>query len=215
MDIILFGIQGSGKGTLGKMISQKYGFEVFETGSQLRKLSEEDSALAKKVKNIVKAGRLVPNDVVMDIVENFMIRLPKGKKVLFDGVPRKMIQAETFDALMKKLKRNFMGILIDVPEKIVLKRLLKRRVCQKCKAVYPAYYSLKKCEICQGVLATREDDTNKALKTRIDAYYRETTPVIERYRQTGKLINMNGDQSIEGAGKDILKIVKKLLVISG
>ena len=211
MDIVLFGIQGSGKGTLGKMIEVKYGFEVFETGSQLRKLSMENSDLGSKIKSIMEAGHLVPNEVVMDIVENFMERLASGKKALFDGVPRKMIQAETFDALMNKFQRNFMGILIDVPKEVVLKRLITRRVCQKCKAVYPAFYKGEKCEMCQGNLVTRTDDNPESIKTRIDAYYSETMPVIERYKQADKLIIMNGNQSIEAAGKDILETVGNLL----
>lgn len=214
MDIVLFGIQGSGKGTLGKMIAEKYGFEIFETGSQLRKLSKENSDLGNKVKSIIEAGHLVPNKVVMDIIENFMARLIQNNQTqnaLFDGVPRSIAQAATFDIMMKKLQRDFMGILIETPKKVVLKRLAKRRVCKKCKTVYPAFYKKKKCEFCHGNLETRIDDNPQSIKTRIDAYYKETTPVIERYKKSRKLIVMNGDQSIEAAGQDILKIVKEIL----
>ena len=211
MDLVLFGIQGSGKGTLGKVVSRKHDFEIFETGSQLRQLSQETSDLAKKVKSIVEAGHLVPNEVVMDIIENFMKNLKPGKKVLFDGIPRKLEQAETFDTLMKKLGREFMGILIDVPEEEVMKRLTTRRLCEKCKAVHPAAYTKETCEKCGGKLVTRTDDNPESIRTRIQAYYTETVPVIDRYKKANRMIVMNGDMNIEDASNEILKIIDKEL----
>jgi adenylate kinase len=211
MDLVLFGIQGSGKGTLGKIIAEKYGFEVFETGSELRKLSQESTDLAKKVKSIVEAGNLVPNEVVMDIIENFMTKLPAGKKVIFDGIPRKLVQAETFDALMKKLGRPFTGILIDVPEEVAVRRLSSRRLCGKCKKVFPAVYSSQTCDSCGGELVTRSDDNPESIRTRLHAYYEETTPVINRYKTSGQLLIMNGDQNIDDAAKEILELIEREL----
>lgn len=210
MDLVLFGIQGSGKGTLGKLVAEKYGFEIFETGSELRKLSQEDSVLGKKVKSIVEAGQLVPNEVVMDIIENFMKHLPGGKEVLFDGIPRKIEQADTFNALMKKLERDFTGILIDLPEEVAVKRLTARRICQNCKAVYPADYKGSACEKCGGTLVTRSDDNPESIRTRLKAFYEETMPVIDRYKEQKKMIIMNGKQEIESAKVDIFKIIDNL-----
>lgn len=212
MDIVLFGIQGSGKGTLGKAVAEKYGFVVFETGGELRKLAQEDSDLARKVKSIVEAGNLVPNEVVMDIIENFMSKLPAGKNVLFDGIPRKMVQAETFDALMQKLGRKILGILIEVPEEVVMKRLMSRRLCEKCKTVYPAVYTKETCEKCGGKLVARSDDNAESIKTRIKAYYDETMPVIEHYRKDGKMLTINGDLNIDDATTEIFKILDQKLV---
>src|SRR5579883_1600694 len=177
MDIVLFGIQGSGKGTLGKVVAEKYGLVIFETGGELRKLSQENSELARKVKSIIEAGHLVPNEVVMEIIENFMNKLPAGKNVLFDGIPRKMVQAESFDTLMKKHNRDILGILVEVPEEVVIKRLMSRRICENCKTVYPASYTKEACEKCGGKLVTRSDDNPESIKTRIKAYHDETMPV--------------------------------------
>jgi len=207
VDIVLFGIQGSGKGTLGIAVAKKYGFVLFETGGELRKLSQEDSDLARKVKSIVEAGHLVPNDVVMDIIENFMKKLPAGKNVLFDGIPRKMEQAETFDALMNKLGRDMLGVLIDVPEEVVMKRLMSRRLCEKCKTVYPAAYTKATCEKCGGKLVPRSDDNPESIKTRISAYYAETTPVIDHYKKMNKMLTMDGNMSIDDATKEIFKLL--------
>jgi adenylate kinase len=211
MDLVLFGIQGSGKGTLGKAVAEKYDFTIFETGSELRKLGTKDSPLAKKVRGIVEAGLLVPNEVVMDIIENFMKNLGEGKKVLFDGIPRKLEQSETFDALMKKLGRDFMGILVDVPEEVAIKRLSSRRLCEKCKTVYPAVYTKDTCEKDGAKLITRADDVPASIRTRIMAYFTETMPVIKRYRKEGKMINMNGDLGIEDAKVEIMHVIDKEL----
>jgi adenylate kinase len=211
MDIVLFGIQGSGKGTLGKIAADKYGYVIFETGSELRKLAQEQNELGKKVKSIVEAGHLVPNDVVMDIIENFMAHLPKGKNVLFDGIPRKMVQAETFDDLMKKLHRDFFGILVDVPEDVVTRRLMNRRMCENCKTVYPANYTKDICEKCGGKLVSRSDDNPESIRTRINAFFTETMQVIEHYKSQGKLFSMNGNLSIDDAGKEMLKLLETKL----
>jgi adenylate kinase len=211
MDLVLFGIQGSGKGTLGKIIAAKLGFDVFETGNELRKLAGENSELGQKVKSIVEAGHLVPNDVVMDIIENFMKSLATGKRVIFDGIPRKLVQAETFDALMQKLGRQFTAILIDVPEEVAVKRLATRRICSKCKTVFPGSFTGDKCSNCGGELVTRTDDNPESIRTRVKAYYDETTPVIERYKKSNRLLVMNGNQSIEEAGKEILEVIEKNL----
>lgn len=211
MDIVLFGIQGSGKGTLGKAVATKNGLEIFETGGELRKLSNQDSALAQKVKKIIEAGHLVPNDVVMEIVENFLKNLAPGKSVLFDGIPRKMEQAEYFDALIKKFDRKIMGIFIDVPKDVVMKRLAGRRICEKCKTVYPAAYTKNECEKCKGELVTRSDDNPESIKTRIEAYETETTPVIEHYKSQGKMLTMNGNLNIEDAEKEIFTLLAENL----
>jgi adenylate kinase len=209
LDIVLFGIQGSGKGTLGKVIAEKYGYQIFETGSELRKLSHQDSPLAQKVKKIIESGKLVPNEVVMDIIENFMQQLAPGTKVVFDGIPRSMEQAETFEKLMQRHGRDFIGILVDVPKEEAINRLSSRRVCKECKTVYPAFYTGERCEKCGGELIMRSDDNPESIKTRIEAFFTETMPVIDRYKKMEKMIVMNGDQSMAEAAREMCDIVEK------
>lgn len=208
MDIVLFGIQGSGKGTIARAICAKYSFHYFETGAELRKLAQEESELGKKVKAIVDAGKLVPNDIVMEIIENFMILLPDDRPVVFDGIPRKPVQSKTFDALMKKHNREFTGILVDVPEDMAMKRLTQRRVCGKCKTVYPADYNKEACEKCGGELITRTDDNPESIRTRFQAYFDETMPVIEKYKSEGKLLTINGTPSIEEVRESVFQLLE-------
>jgi adenylate kinase len=204
MDLVLFGIQGSGKGTQGKFIAEKYGFEIFETGGELRRLAKEDSELGRKVKEIIEAGHLVSNEVVMEIIENFMTNLEHGKNVLFDGLPRKMEQKESFDALMAKFGRNFMGLLINISKEEALRRLTTRRLCETCKSVYPSSYENENCE-CGGKLITRTDDNPESIKTRLDAYENETIPVINKYKEEEKMIDINGEQNIELVTEETFK----------
>ncbi len=210
MDLVLFGMQGSGKGTQGKLISKEYNLQIFETGAALRKLAQEDSELGKKVKSIIEAGALVSNEIVMEIIEDFMANLPEGTNVLFDGIPRKMEQSETFDALMVKMGREFTGVLIEISEEVAMQRLTTRRICGNCKEVYPAKYTEEKCEKCGGELVVRKDDNADAIATRIHAYTNETMPVIDKYASEGKMIKINGAQDIENVDKELKEAIKHL-----
>lgn len=194
MDLIFFGMQGAGKGTLGKAAAEKYGMRIFETGGALRALAQENSELGHKVKSIIEAGHLVPNEVVMEIVEDFMNKLPKGAAVLFDGIPRKVEQAQSLNELLKKHNRTYKAVLIDIKKETAFKRLTTRRVCKSCKNVYPATYTKKSCE-CGGELVTRTDDNPEAIKTRLEAFEKETIPAINIYKDN--LIKIDGEPSIE------------------
>jgi len=195
MDLIFFGMQGAGKGTLGKQLSEKYGFQVFETGGELRKLSNEDSELGQKIKSIIEAGHLVSNEVVMEIVENFLDHLKPGVNVLFDGIPRKIEQANLLNALLEKHQRTYKALLIDIKKETALKRLTTRRICAKCKTVYPADYNGTVCASCDGELTTRSDDNADAIKTRLEAFENETVPAINLYNE--KLIKIDGEPTID------------------
>lgn len=209
MDIILFGMQGAGKGTIGKAIAEKYKLQIFETGGALRALSQEDSELARKVKSIIEAGNLVPNEVVMEIVENFINKLPAGTNVLFDGIPRKVEQAESLNALLKKNGRTYRAIILDIKEESALKRLTTRRICKACKAVYPVTFTGDKCTACGGELVTRSDDNPEAIQTRLKAYRDETVPAIELYKDG--MIKIDGEPSIEEVEKLAFEALDKVL----
>lgn len=195
MDLIFFGMQGAGKGTIGKHVAEKYDLEIFETGGALRALAQEDSPLGHKVKEIIEAGNLVPNEVVMEIVEDFMQKLPEGKAILFDGIPRKIEQAESLNALLDKYDRTYKAVLIKITEDIALKRLTTRQICSKCKKVFTAKYTEDTCDACGGELMTRADDNPESIKTRLEAFRNETVPAIEMYRD--RLIEVNGEFGVE------------------
>lgn len=209
MDLILFGMQGAGKGTLGKALAERYNLELFETGGELRKLSSQDTPLAKKVKSIIEAGHLVPNEVVMEIVENFMNNLAPGKNILFDGIPRKIDQAQSLNNLLEKNQRNYKAVLLEINKDTALKRLTTRRICENCKNVYPADYKKDACELCGGKLVTRTDDNPEAIKTRLEAFENETIPAIKLYED--KLLKINAESEISEVEKSAFTILDPIM----
>jgi len=191
----MFGMQGAGKGTVGKRVAEDFGLEIFETGAALRELATQDSELGKKVKEIIESGKLVSNEVVMEIVENFINKLPAGKSVLFDGIPRKIEQANSLNALLEKNGRDYKALLINISKETALRRLTTRKICSSCKEVYPASYKENTCAKCGAPLTTRADDNAEAIKVRLEAFDRETVPTIEIYKN--KLIEIDGEGTIE------------------
>jgi len=209
MDLILFGMQGAGKGTVGKKIAEHFGLKVFETGAALRELASQDSELGRKVKEIIEAGNLVPNEIVMEIVENFIKTLPAGSNILFDGIPRKTEQANSLNELLNKLERPYRAVLIDISKETALRRLTTRKICSSCKEVYPASYTKSVCEKCNSSLTTRADDNPESIKVRLEAFDRETLPAIELY--SDKLIKIDGEGTIEEVAELAEKTLKEII----
>jgi adenylate kinase len=196
MDLIFFGMQGAGKGTIGREVAAKYNLEIFETGGALRALAQEDSPLGHKIKEIIEAGNLVDNDVVMEIVEDFMNKLPEGKAILFDGIPRSIEQAQSLNALLEKHNRDYKAVLIKITEEVALKRLTTRQICSKCKKVFTANYKEETCDApgCGGELMTRADDNPESIKTRLQAFKNETQPAIDSYKD--RLLEIDGEPDV-------------------
>ena len=208
MDLIFFGMQGAGKGTVGKAVAAQYNLKIFETGGALRELAKEDSELGQKIKTIIESGKLVPNEVVMEIVEDFIGKLESGQSVLFDGIPRSTEQAESLNMLLAKNSREYKAVLINITETIALERLTTRKICSKCKTVFPAAYEKPTCNQCDGELMTRADDNPEAIKTRLEAFHNETEPAINLYND--KMITIDGTTSIEEVTKNTINTLSTL-----
>lgn len=210
MDIVLLGIQGSGKGTQSKFLTERYKLEYFETGSILRKMAQDSSELGQKVKSIIEAGNLVPTEIVMEIIDDFMKKLPAGKNVLFDGIPRKPDQEEAFNGIMEKSGRTFRCVYISLSKEEAMSRLVSRRICESCKTVYAASYTEPTCK-CGGKLITRSDDNPQAIENRLNAFFNETTPVVDDYRKKNLLIEIDGTPAIENVTQTLFAQLDPLL----
>ena len=211
-DIILFGMQGSGKGTQARLLAEKLDYQIFETGGQLRQLANEDSDLGRKVKEVTTAGKLVPNEVVMEIVANFLQNLPESEHAIFDGIPRSESQRVSLEAEFEKVGRKPIAVYIKISREEALTRLLGRKTCAGCGKIFGAKDNsaeLEKCPVCGGELKVRADDTAEAIATRLDVYENETIPAIEKYREENRLVEIDGTQSVEEVTEQITAAIKE------
>ncbi len=203
-DLILFGIQGSGKGTQARMLEEKDGYKVFETGKELRAMSASGSELGNKVKGIIEAGNLVPDSVVIEIVEEFLKRTPSEHAVIFDGIPRKITQKDLFEKVVEKFGRKPLGVLIQASDELALKRLSGRHMSKKTGKIYPSNEAaLKECP--PEDVYQRSDDTPDAIRTRLKNYHAETQSVIDWYRGEGRLVEVDGQKEAEEVLEELMQ----------
>lgn len=207
MDIILFGKQGSGKGTQGKILADRYNLNVFDMGFQLREIISSGTPLGEKIKDIVNRGDLVDDDTIMEVVEDFIRNLPSSdQSLLFDGIPRTLAQSEKLLSILKTYNRDAFAVLIKISEGEAVRRLTQRRICPQCKTIYPAFYKSDLCEHDQTPLVTRLDDVNlDAVKRRIENYMNETVPVIKKFYEVDRLIEIDGEQDIMDVTKETIE----------
>ena len=175
MDLVFFGIQGSGKGTQAKRLAAEFGYDIFEAGGELRKIAAMGSELGNTVKSYIDAGNLVPHPIIMQVVKEAIAKRPSSQKILFDGIPRDQDQQRDFDTIMAQAGRDFHAIefLLDAEE-------AKKRILGRAKA--------------EG----RADDANDAvIARRMATFEQKTRPVISVYRAAGILKEIDADQSVE------------------
>lgn len=210
---MLFGIQGSGKGTQSKLLSEKFAMPIFETGAELRELAKSSSPLGQKVKSIIEAGNLVSDEIVMDVIKNFLRKIPAGQAVIFDGIPRSLSQQVLFDQLMEDSGRHPLAIQIDLSIEDALQRLSTRRLCSKCRTIYPASYEGEICAVpdCGGKLERRADDNVESIKRRLELYEKETLPVIENYANHHNVLKVDGRPSIPAVQAALLLALSQVL----
>ncbi len=212
MILILLGAPGVGKGTQGELIAKEYGIPQISTGDILRREVKEGTQLGREAKKYMDSGALVPDDVIVKMMENRIKENDCKNGFILDGFPRTVAQAEALDVM---LKQNGLAldkvILIDVPKEEIIDRLTGRRVCSKCGAVYHIKNNPPKndgvCDKCGGKLIQRSDDTKEVVENRLDVYEKSTMPLIEYYEKTDKLVRINGIGDIN----EIFSNIKEVL----
>ncbi len=206
MDIILFGMQGSGKGTQGKILAERYALRRFEMGSELRAMAAAQTPLGQKINEALSGGHLVDESIVMEVVEAFLAKAPLGSRLLFDGIPRTLSQSKRFMGILRSHGRDAFALLIRLGEEEAVSRLTRRRVCSQCKETYPAFYEGSRCSQCGGSLVSRQDDENlDSIRRRLDSYEKETAPVIDSFAQRDRLIEVDGEQPIADVTQEMVE----------
>lgn len=185
MDLVFFGIQGSGKGTQAKKLAAEFGYDIFEAGGELRKIAASGSKLGETVKSYIDQGHLVPHEIIMEVVKAAVGMRPTSTKILFDGIPRDLDQMRDFDAIMKAAGRDFRCIhfLLDANE-------AEKRILGRAKA--------------EG----RADDANtEIIRRRMGTFSGKTLPVIEKYVQAKKVAEIRADRGVDEVYLELKKLV--------
>jgi len=211
--LIILGPPGSGKGTQAELLAEKFGLEYFGSGEALRQRQKTGDFTGKKLIEVMNMGEWAPEVIISKLWMNKLEEFKQKRKfngLVYDGGPRKMLEAELFDLALTwyEWQKNVKVIFINISKKESLNRLTKRRQCKKCGRLIPwlgEFKKLKKCDKCGGKLIIRSDDKPEAIKKRLEEFKEKTMPVIEYYKKQKKLIEINGEQSIENVFKDILK----------
>ena len=206
MNLILLGAPGAGKGTQAELLVKQLNIPQISTGNMLRVAMRNGSELGKQVKSLMDAGALVPDDIIMSIVAERVAQSDCANGFILDGVPRTLAQAEAMDA--KGIRIDHV-VSIEIDDAVIEGRMTGRRVCTKCGASYHIVANPTKvegiCDQCGEAVAIRKDDTPETVRHRLEVYHSTTEVLKDYYAKQGKLVLVEGNQSIEGANRDILK----------
>ena len=213
MNIIFIGAPGAGKGTQASKIVEKYSVVHISTGDIFRKAIKEGTPAGKEAKEYIDAGKLVPDEVTIEIVKERLTQNDCQEGFLLDGFPRTINQAKALDRLLANMDKKIdIVISLEVDFSVLMERLANRYVCKVCNASYHSKFKPSKiagvCDVCHGELYQRTDDNEAKVKQRLDVYTQETKPLIEYYASVNKLEQINGLQSINDVFNDIVNVIE-------
>ena len=190
LNVLLLGLQGSGKGTQGRRIADEYGLAYVGTGDMLRGAVAEGTALGRRVQPILASGLLVPDELMIDLISDRIAYEDAHEGFVLDGFPRTHAQAEALDAMLADVGRSPTVVFeLQVPHEVAVERLLKRAVDEG-----------------------RADDTPEAIDQRIALYHKETAPLLEYYRARGNLVGVHGNRPVNEVFREIQDAIEHLAV---
>ena len=192
MTIIMLGAPASGKGSVSEILAKELNIPTVSSGDIFRKHISEGTEIGKKLNEYVTKGELVPDSIVLEMLEARLDEADAKDGVILDGFVRTIPQAEALDKMLEARNQKIDAVVnLETPTEEILERVTNRRICRKCKAVYNTVLHPSKvegvCDNCGGELYQRDDDTLEKAKNRLEVYYRETAPLTEYYKNTGVL----------------------------
>jgi len=216
VNIILLGPPGAGKGTQAKRLEEIYGLVQLSTGDMLRAERKSGSALGQKVQAIMDSGKLVSDDIIVELIAQRLDQLKGGKGVILDGFPRTVPQAEALDRMLKEKGQKLDAVIeMAVDESALVERIAGRFSCAKCGASYHDTYNRPRaegiCDVCGSAeFIRRADDRPEAVKTRLVAYRQQTAPILPYYRGKGLLHTVDGMADIDEVTRQIEAILRQV-----
>lgn len=210
MVVVFLGPPGSGKGTQAERLRDEYGFTHFDTGAALRAEAASGSDFGRRIAAIIEGGNLVPLEVIRELVVRFLAGCDSDR-VLFDGFPRNLDQAEVLEAGLAGIGDDLdHAIFLQLSQDALLGRIVNRRICASCGAIYSLVTSPPPggmCPLDGGELLQRKDDTPEVFTNRLRVYMEQTVPVLDLYRNRGLLREVDGARTVENVTQSILRVV--------
>lgn len=206
MKLILLGAPASGKGTQAVLIAQRFGLTHISTGEIFRDNIKRGTEIGLKIKSVIDAGDLCPDDLTIEIVRQRISEPDCKNGYLLDGFPRNVAQAKALDEISAPDK----VIELVVPFDKIVERITGRRSCAKCGKSFNLAFigDVKNCPVCGGELTVRADDNPVSVKERLAVYKSQTAPLIDYYGKQGKLFPIDADYSVEEVFANVLKVIK-------
>jgi adenylate kinase len=212
--IVLMGAPGAGKGTQARLLQERLNLPQISTGDMFRALAETQTPLSEEVRAIQQAGRLIPDELVIRVVEDRTAKDDCRDGYILDGFPRTAAQAGMLEELAARQYKRLSAILIDVPLEFLEGRMTGRRSCPVCGEIYNLYFRPpkvdSKCDLHPDAqLTQRADDSAEKVRVRLETYNRETAPLLDYYQSTGRLHRVDGTRSPEEIYGDIERILNR------
>ena len=204
MNIVLLGAPGAGKGTQAAKLVEEFATPHISTGDILRAAVKNQTELGKKAKGYMDAGDLVPDSLIIDLMDERLREPDCEKGFILDGFPRTTAQAVALDDMLVRLERPLdAALLVDVDPEVIIKRLTERRCCKECGYIGTAADAT--CPKCGGEMYQRDDDNEATVRNRLDVYEKSTAPLIDYYRGCDLLVSIDGDRDPNVVYADVKK----------
>lgn len=202
MNIVLLGAPGAGKGTQAAKLVEEFAAPHISTGDILRAAVKNQTELGKKAKGYMDAGDLVPDSLIIDLMDERLREPDCEKGFILDGFPRTTAQAVALDDMLVRLERPLdAALLVDVDPEVIIKRLTERRCCKECGYIGTAADAT--CPKCGGEMYQRDDDNETTVRNRLDVYAKSTSPLIDYYKGKGLLKSVDGDRPVDTVYVDV------------
>ena len=212
--IILLGPPGAGKGTQAKTLAEKLNLVHISSGDLFRENIDQQTDLGKKAQNFIERGELVPDEITIAMIRERLAKADSKEGAILDGFPRTTNQAQALEILLKEMGEKIQSVLfIKVPNEILIERLSGRRICEQNGHVYHIVFNPpkvpNKCDIDGSPLYQRSDDKRETVEQRIRVFEEQTAPLIDYYRESGLLLEVEGSGAIEDTADSLLEVIEK------